>query len=227
MRAQMRRFIAFYLRLPLWRKVQKFRQGMNMRKIAAKIILLALLALTAAALVSGVFGDAKDENGRYWTDEHRWIAFGEYDGDPILWRVLEVSEAKNGSRDVRRAAYVLSFGQVVETGADVSYYGSVRPAIKINLSSSIFTSISRKYEILYGVKVTVREADGNRIGYAAVVADSPRQVYFTDADGAAEMKLGVGRQRIRVGAEGHDVKEIELDVPRGGVSVTVDMEKER
>ena len=31
-----------------------------------------------------------------WTEEHRWVIFGEYDGKPILWRILEIGETDDG-----------------------------------------------------------------------------------------------------------------------------------
>jgi hypothetical protein len=297
---------------------------MNMRKIAAKIILLALLALTAAALVSGLFGDAKDENGRYWTDEHRWITFGEYDGKPLIWRILETYKTDKGvtmallfadepvanmkfdgdsndwdSSDIKKwlndyyaafnkeergailtstyryggeyegsgktvaskvfllsvceakdnryfandtdratgsvwwlrspgndydiAASVLSDGELF--GTLVNNERGVRPALKINLASSIFKSSASatKYEILYGTRIKVRDTDARPIQGAAVAADNPKQKCFTGNDGAVEMKLGAGKQMIRISAEGYKLHETILtDVKRGGYVVTLE-----
>ena len=41
------------------------------------------------------------------------------------------------------------------------------------------------------------------------------------------MKLGTGRHKIQVSAEGYEAKEIEFDVEPGGNNITVDMEKEK
>ena len=57
---------------------------------------------------------------------------------------------------------------------------------------------------------------------AEVAADSPKQKYFTGNDGTVEMKLGAGKQRIRVSASGYGTREVELDVPCGGI-IEVDM----
>ena len=57
---------------------------------------------------------------------------------------------------------------------------------------------------------------------AAVAADSPKQKYFTGNGGTVEMKLGAGKQMIRINASGYGVREVELDVPCGGI-IEVDM----
>jgi hypothetical protein len=56
------------------------------------------------------------------------------------------------------AAYVHNVGEVYGGGDYVRSWRAVRPALKINLESAIFTSSSSKYEILYGVTVKVRGA---------------------------------------------------------------------
>jgi hypothetical protein len=301
-----------------------------------KFITLALtIAFLASAVLfafpaSAVPGDAKNLSGGHWTNQHRWIAFGRYDGKPIIWRILEtgktdkgnpmaflladgcveeemrfnryegdgnrwndsaikrwlnddfyyaafsekeqgaivnctyyyggeykgsgrkatskvfllsVDDAENGrffANDADRsienwwwlrspgfydglAAGVDFGGGVNGIGHNVDLRDAVRPALKINLSSSIFTSSSSKYEILYPVPVKVRDADTYLIRGAAVAADSTRQKDFTGKDGTVLMKLGAGNQKIRVSADGHDVQVFTLNVKPGGGGFTVDL----
>jgi hypothetical protein len=278
------------------------------------------------ASTAALSNDAGNLRGGAWTEEHRWITFGEYDGEPIIWRVLEAGETDDafpaafllaedavaempfddfsydwnnsdinrwlnedfyrgafsekeretimnssyryggeygsskkeavskvfllstdeaedesffandadrsiedwwwlrspGSNDVF-AALVYSDGEVFGGGYFVMHGRAVRPALKINLASSIFTSLSSEYEILYPVTVKVRGTDTRPIRGAAVAADSPRQKYFTGTDGTVEMKLSAGNQKIRVSAAGRGVKEFTLNVKPGGGSIEVDM----
>jgi hypothetical protein len=126
--------------------------------------------------------------------------------------------------DGDRAAHVFDGGGVFGVGGvDVGREMAVRPALKIDLASSIFTSSSSKYEILYPVTVKVRDADTYLIRGAAVAADSPSQENFTGKDGTVLMRLGTGKRNIRVSAEGHGVKEFTLDVETGGGGITVDL----
>jgi hypothetical protein len=121
------------------------------------------------------------------------------------------------------AAGVCSGGGVLENGYSVDYWRAVRPALKINLASSIFTSSSSNYEILYPVTVKMRDAYGQPIYGAAVTADSPKQKYFTGKDGTVLMKLGAGKQKIRGLAADREAREITLDVRPGGRGIVVDM----
>jgi hypothetical protein len=63
----------------------------------SKFITLALVIAVLASVIffpfpaSAVPGDAKDLHEGHWTEQHRWIAFGE-DGKPIIWRILEIGE---------------------------------------------------------------------------------------------------------------------------------------
>ncbi|MDR1509425.1 MAG: DUF6273 domain-containing protein [Synergistaceae bacterium] len=320
-------------------KTQKF------FRLALAIAVLAAAFLSAGP-ASAVPGDAKNLRGGYWTDQHRWIAFGEYDGKPIIWRILEVGKTddgstmafllaedavavrqfnnsssdgndwdssnlkywlnddfyyaafsegeqgaivnsaylyggKSGGSDRKAASKVFllsadeaknnkffaddadrrinayegelswkyewwlrSPGSYGDNAANVEYAGvydgaslfdyrygdgrvgnsyAIRPALKINLASSIFTSSSSKYEILYPVTVKARYADANLIRGAAVAADNPPQKYFTGKDGTVLMKLGTGKQKIRVSVAGRKVREVTLfgDVKPGGGSYTV------
>jgi hypothetical protein len=123
----------------------------------------------------------------------------------------------------RGAAIVHSGGGVAGRGNDVNYRNAVRPALKINLASSIFTSSSSKYEILYPVMVKARdEASAYPIRGAAVAADSPKQKYFTGDDGEVLMKLGAGKQKIRISVAGRKVREVTLYV-EPGIGVIVDI----
>jgi hypothetical protein len=237
-----------------------------MKSKTPKFIALALaIAVLASALpfagpASAVPGDAKNLRDGHWTNQHRWIAFGRFDGKPIIWRILETGKtddgkpmafllaedavakmcfnesrsdgndwdssvikrwlnndflstvfsegeknaivnctyyyggehegsgkkatskvfllSKNDAENIRffanntdrrineyeregdwwlrspgdlddNAALVVSGGGVHGFGSPVDSRFAVRPALKINLSSSIFTSSSSKYEILY------------------------------------------------------------------------------
>jgi hypothetical protein len=123
-----------------------------------------------------------------------------------------------------RAANVYYGDKVDGNGSRVVYENAVRPALRINLASPIFTSHSSKYEILYPVTVKVRDAASTRpIRGAEVAADSPRQKCFTGDDGTVKIKLSAGNQKIRVLAAGSEANEITLDVKPGGGSFEVDM----
>jgi hypothetical protein len=130
------------------------------------------------------------------------------------------------------AAFVYNDGEVFGGGSIdcVGEERAVRPALKINLASSIFTSSASasKYEILYGVKLKVRDMDMHLIYGAEVDAGSPEQKYYTGGRGTVELKLGAGKQKIRISAKsakgGEWAKEVELNVETGGGSVNVDME---
>jgi hypothetical protein len=311
---------------------------MKMKSKTPKFIALALATALLASAVSSpipaaaVPGDAKDLRGGHWTEQHRWIAFGRYDGKPIIWRVLETGKTDKGNpmafllangcvedamrfdrykhggndwndSDIKRwlnddfyhaafskkeqdaivnsayyyggkyeggdkkdaskvfllsaddaengrffandadrligsywwlrspdvyeycAAYVSYRGEVIgdDAGSSVDDELGVRPALKINLASSIFTSSSSKYEILYPVTVKVRDAvSAYHIRGAAVAADSPRQKYLTGEDGTVILKLGAGKQKIRVSVAGREVREITLYV-EPGIGVIVDI----
>ena len=52
-----------------------------------------------ALLRKAVSRDARDLRAGCWADEHRWIAFGEYNGKPLIWRILEVYETDGGSSE--------------------------------------------------------------------------------------------------------------------------------
>jgi hypothetical protein len=304
---------------------------MKMKSKTPKFIALAIAIAVLASAVSSpvpaaaVPGDAKNLRGGHWTEQHRYIAFGEYDGKPIIWRILETGETDQGepaaflladgyfekntafnrdmddgndwnSSDIKRwlnddfyhaafskkeqrailnctyyyggkhkgssrtgtskvfllsmddaenqkffantadraieeywwlrspgveghlAAYVLYSGVVVDfgQGITVNYLYVVRPALKINLASSIFTSSASKYEILYPVTVKVRdEASAYPIRGAAVAADSPKQKYFTGDDGEVLMKLGAGKQKLRISVAGREMREVTLYVEPG------------
>jgi ankyrin repeat protein len=128
---------------------------------------------------------------------------------------------------VEYAAQVRSGGSVDGHGFYVHHGYAVRPALKINLASSIFTSSSSKYEILYPVTVKVRDvASAYPIRGAVVAADSPKQKHFTGEDGTALMKLGAGKQTIRVSVAGRKVREITLYV-EPDVGITVDSRAEK
>jgi ankyrin repeat protein len=310
---------------------------MKMKSKTQKFITLALAiavlapALLFAGLDSAVPGDAKDLRGSYWTERHRYIAFGEYGGEPIIWRILEIGETDEGEpmaflladgyveeymefdgssndwnssdikrwlnddfyhaafsekergaivnssyyyggkykgsdrkdtskvfllsvddaenqkffandadralegnwwlrspvRDVGNAANVLNDGGVYGIGVSVRFGYTVRPALKINLASSIFTSPSSKYEVLYPVTVKVSdEVSAYPICGAAVATDSPKQKYFTENEGEALLKLGVGQQTIQVSVVGSKTREITLDV-EPGTGITVDLKVEK
>ena len=291
---------------------------------------MLMLCFASAALfplpAEAVPGDTKDLSGGCWTEGHRWIAFGEYNGKPLIWRILEAGEGNDGSpvafllaedavadmpfddfsndwnsSDIKRwlnedfyrsafskqerdaivnhtysyggksegsnrtaaskvfllsmdeaknkrffvddadrfigtywrlrspgsldviTAYVERGGGVYVDGDLVVRRRAVRPALKINLLSSIFTSPTSKYEILYPVTVKMRDAYGQPIYGAAVTADSPKQKYFTGEDGTVLMKLGAGKQKIRVLAAGREAREIMPDVRSGECGIVVDI----
>jgi hypothetical protein len=75
---------------------------MKMKSKTPKFITLALAAALLASAVSfpipaaATPGDAKDLSGGCWTEQHRYIAFGEYDDKPITWRILETGETDEG-----------------------------------------------------------------------------------------------------------------------------------
>ncbi|MDR1509423.1 MAG: DUF6273 domain-containing protein [Synergistaceae bacterium] len=297
----------------------------KMSKFIALALIVALLApaLLSAVPASAVPGDAKDLREGHWTEQHRWIAFGEYDGKPIIWRILEVDKTDDGSpmaflladgyveedrrfnldgdndwnsSEIKRwlnddfyyaafsekeqdaivnrtyyyggeyegsgrkatskvfllsmddadrsigedwwlrspgdfglnAADVHDVGEVYggNTNSSVGRSRAVRPALKINLASSIFTSSSSKYEILYPVTVEVRDTDADLMLGTAVASDNPKQQDFTGSDGTVLMKLGTGKQKIRVSVAGDKMREVTLfgDVKPGGGSYTVDLE---
>ncbi|MDR1623186.1 MAG: DUF6273 domain-containing protein, partial [Synergistaceae bacterium] len=251
----------------------------------ALVVLVAVLMFSAPA--GAVPGDAKDLRGGYWTKERRWIAFGRYNGEPLIWRILIMDKTDRGTPCVlllaERAVKKMEFGRdndwntsyiekwinddfyyaafsekeqnalvrythfyggkfegseeeeataaskvfllsveeakderyfaddadrniesgwwlrspgnrdnravCVNAGGDVSpstlvfYSYGVRPALFVNLSSSIFTSSSSRYEILYSVRVKVRDAETYLIRDAAVEADSPKQNEATGSNG--------------------------------------------
>jgi hypothetical protein len=71
------------------------------RKISKFILLAFAIAVLAAILfplpAAAVPGDAKNLRGGYWINQHRWIAFGRFDGKPIIWRILETGKTDEGS----------------------------------------------------------------------------------------------------------------------------------
>jgi hypothetical protein len=127
--------------------------------------------------------------------------------------------------DNDRAADILTDGGVFYQDS-VDGERGVRPALKINLSSSIFTSSSSKYEVLYGVKIKVRDSNTTEPIRGAVVAiENSSRDYYTGRDGFAvvEFKLGIGKHKIRVSTDDYGEKGIELDVKAGGGTFVVDM----
>jgi hypothetical protein len=70
--------------------------------------------------------------------------------------------------------------------------------------------------------VRVRDADTYLIRGAAVASDSPAQKYFTGNDGTVLMKLGAGKQKIRISVD-YNVKAVMLDVKPAINSFNVDM----
>jgi hypothetical protein len=155
------------------------------------------------------------ENKRFFANYADRVA--EFENNTISWWLRSPGFSEDD------AAIVGTGGGVIDIGLYVYHGGAVRPALKINLASSIFTSSSSKYEILYPVTVKVRDADTYLIRGAAVAADSPSQKGFTGNDGTAVMKLGTGKKKIRVSVKGRGVKELTLDVKTGGGGFTVDL----
>ena len=76
--------------------------SVSKRKKIAKLVLPALMAaVLASALLFGLPafaapGDAKDMDVGCWVEGHRWITFGEYDGKPLTWRILETNKTDQG-----------------------------------------------------------------------------------------------------------------------------------
>jgi hypothetical protein len=88
---------------------------MNMNKKTKKYVLTALAAATALVVLPAVMafaspGDAKEMSEGYWTEKHRWIEFGRYNGVPLIWRILEVGRTNEGSY----AALLLAENAVAE-----------------------------------------------------------------------------------------------------------------
>jgi hypothetical protein len=88
---------------------------MKMKSKTPKFIALALItAILAPVLLSAGTADAKDRLGGHWTNQHKWIAFGRYDGKPIIWRILETGETDKG----KPTAFLLAEDAVTEMSFD-------------------------------------------------------------------------------------------------------------
>jgi hypothetical protein len=110
---------------------------------------LVLLALVLAFPAPGAAAPAKDMEPGTWTGSggHRRIRFGDH-----TWRVLKLAVYKGRKEALLLAEDLVDKRQFNSSDDNVDRSYGVRPALIVNLSSPIFTSLfsSSKYETLYG-----------------------------------------------------------------------------
>ncbi|MCD7947267.1 MAG: DUF6273 domain-containing protein [Oscillospiraceae bacterium] len=119
------------------------------------------------------------------------------------------------------AAIVDDVGSVFSVGYDVDSLYAIRPALKINLSSAIFTSDDPLYE----VEITVEDAAPGPIPGAAVAAPGA-DIFCTDTNGVAQVRLTAGTHTLDITAPGYRSGQVDITVPGQGATVQLTADTE-